>query len=1033
MGSQAQQRWEKDLGPFGARAEDIVVLDESADPTHRIQYLDLFRGAANDSRGLWPSAIVEFQGKPILYVVDHLAAARSSPEALVHLRRVLAFRAGADHVALSAPGRLTVLPVTPTSKEELKDNTRTVVKDGDDAPGFMAALAFPPLFPDETKKSAKDYAAVAVHNLLYDLLTDTTRELTKQNIAHLDALSLVGRALFVRFLVDRGVLGDRDIEKICGFSTAHCFASKSGAAKISQWLDETFNGDFLPLPLAGSERWFQKLSPTVFAELTKILSRATSTGQLHFTWGDGWNDLLFDHIPVGLLSQVYEDHAHNFDPVIAKKTSVKYTPRHIAEYMVDEVFFALGERAHEARVLDPAVGGGVFLVAAFRRLAAESWRIEGMPPGTKKLREILYKNLRGFDISQQALRLCSLGLYLTAVELDPKPTPIKGLRFDRPLIGEVLLDVSSPNPREKYTGSLREEVVTEPDDRYDVVIGNPPWTSWAQTDEISDDDIKTQVASVERKVKEIVRDRLGDEEARRYTMVDRNPDLPFLWRAMEWAKEGGHIALTLHGRFLFKQSESGKTARESIFRALTVDGVLNGAALRSTEYWPNVSAPFCLFFARNRRPSAEDSFWFVSPVLEKSINDQGKLRIDEMNAVPVDNRAVLENPWTLKALFRGTMLDVRVVEQMKRVAPESLLTYWNKQFSMVKRCGEGFIVGGDGPKSQPKKSAQKIVGLPMLERAPGLPFLIQVEDSRLPVVPEGMTMQRPRSRTIYEHPLVLVPESLPVDRRSPTAHLCLEDLAYSQSFTGFSCKEESQGGRLARYLFLLLNSNIVSYHALMTGGRFGLERDTMLVDDLYELPFRPLENLPAAILQKVEPLSDALIQHGSPVLDDVDAFAAEVYGLSRADREVITDTLDIALPFAHSRAKAQSRPDKLEIDKYIDRVQGIIAPFLEKRGRCLTIRVVRNAVTDLWIVLQLDSHEKGQRLGALREDNAALAALVNAADSLAATRIIAVDSPTTLLIGLVAQYRYFTPSRARLLAVDLLQEHAGLLEGKTSA
>lgn len=1029
---QARQRWEKELGPFGARAEDIVVLDELADPTHRVRYLDLFRAAANDSRGLWPSAIVEFQGKPILYVVDDLAAARSTPEALVHLRRVLAFRAGADHVAISTPGRLTVLPVTPTSKKELKHNTRTVLKDGGDAPGFMAALAFPPLFPEEKKKSAKESAAVEVHNLLYELLTNTTLALTNQNIAHLDALSLVGRALFVRFLVDRGVLGDRDIEKICGFSTANCFASESGAAKISQWLDETFNGDFLPLPHGGSERWFQKLSPTVFSELTKILSRTTSTGQLHFTWGDGWNDLLFDHIPVGLLSQVYEHHAHNYDPVIAEKTSVKYTPRHIAEYMVDEVFFALGDRAHEARVLDPAVGGGVFLVAAFRRLAAESWRAEGTPPGTKKLREILYKNLRGFDISQQALRLCSLGLYLTAVELDPKPTPVKGLRFDRSLIGEVLRDVSSSNPGEKYIGSLDEKVGSDPDDRYDVVIGNPPWTSWSKTEKISEEDIKTQVASVERKVKEIIHDRLGEEEARRYTMVDRNPDLPFLWRAMEWAKEGGHIALTLHGRFLFKQSDIGKVARSAIFRAITVDGLLNGSALRDTDYWPGVRAPFCLFFARNCDPNAVDSFWFVTPELEKDSNNQGKLRIDEINAVPIENEAVLENPWMLKALSRGTMLDVRVIEQMERVAPESLLTYWEKQ-GWKERKGQGFKVGGDGPKSRSKKPAKDLWGLPMLRRVPELDFLLEVRQLGLPLVPDGMTMQHPRARTIYEQPLVLVAETLPVDRHTPAALLSWQDVAYSESFAGFSCAEHPEGSRLARYLLLLLNSDILHYHALLTSGKFGFERDVMLVEDLYRLPFRPLDKLPLAISKKIEPLSDALIQHGSPVLDDVDAFAAEVYGLSRADRQVITDTLDVALPFAHSRAKAQARPDKQQIDTYIDCVQRIIAPFLEKRGRSVRMRVVRDVPTDPWIVLQLDSDEKAQRLGSLREDNAALAALVNAADSLAATRIVAVDSPTTLLIGLVAQYRYFTPTRARLLAVDLLQEHPGVLEGKTSA
>ncbi len=1030
MTLQARYLWEKQLGPFGARAEDIVILDESADPTHRIRYLDLFRGAANDARGLWPKAVVEFQGKPVLYVVDDLAAARMGDAGFVRLRRLLAFRAGADHVAISAPGRLTVYPVTPASKKDLQENTRTILQDGAGAPGLIPSLTFPPLFGDTNEKKAKDSAAVAVHKLLYELLTTTTLALVEQEIAHIDALSLVGRALFVRFLVDRRILCDQDIEKISGFPTATCFATKSGAARMSQWLDETFNGDFLPLPAGGSERWFQRLPTIAFAELSKILLRATPTGQLHITWGDGWNDLLFDHIPVGLLSQVYEHHAHTFDPVIADKTSVKYTPRHIAEYMVDEVFFALGDRAHQARVLDPAVGGGVFLVAAFRRLAAATWRAEGSPPGTRKLRNILYNQLRGFDISQQALRLCSLGLYLTAVELDPKPFPVKGLRFDRPLLGDVLLDVSATNDREIYIGSLDEtRVGIEHRGRYDVVIGNPPWKSWATTEVVHEDDIKAQVKKVEQTVRSIVRDRVGEEESIEYEMADRNPDLPFLWRAMEWAAPEGHIALTLHGRFLFKQTDIGKAARKTIFSAIMVDGLLNGTALRDTEYWPGVRAPFCLLFARNRRPTAEDSFWFVSPELEKGLNNQGKLRIDEISAVPIENEAVIQNPWLLKALSRGTLLDVRVIEQMERIAPENLWAYWEKQGSENKRCGEGFIIGGDGPTSRPKKPAKDLWGLPMLRREASLHFLL--EPNGLPLVPHGMAMQRARVRTIYDQPLVLVAESLPVDRTAPAAHLCLHDIAYSQSFTGFSCKGSPYAEQLARYLVVLFNSDVVRYHALMTSGRFGLERDTMLVDDLYELPFRPLERLPASLRAEIEPLSDRLIRRGSEALHDVDVFIAEVYGLSHADREVIADTLDVAAPFAHSRAKAQSRPEARDLSHYIDRILGIVTPFLARRGRLLSIRVVRNALAEPWIVFQVDSQETSERPKALRDDNKALAALVDAADSLAATRIIAVDSSTTLLVGIVAQYRYFTPSRARLLAVDLLQEHADVLEGKT--
>lgn len=66
-----------------------------------------------------------------------------------------------------------------------------------------------------------------------------------------------------------------------------------------------------------------------------------------------WGDLDFDHVPVGLLSETYEELMYRFDADGRRDTSVYYTPSHIAEYMVAEALsgHSMGSRA---RVLDPA-------------------------------------------------------------------------------------------------------------------------------------------------------------------------------------------------------------------------------------------------------------------------------------------------------------------------------------------------------------------------------------------------------------------------------------------------------------------------------------------------------------------------------------------------------------------------------------------------------------------------------------------------------------------------------------------------------
>src|SRR5262249_40027050 len=147
--------------------------------------------------------------------------------------------------------------------------------------------------------------------------------------------------------------------------------------------------------------------------------------QLNFNWG------LFDfaHVPVGLLSQVYEDFCWHWETADAVATSVHYTPKNIVITLIDEAFHDV-ESADEARVLDPACGAGVFLVLAFRRIYRAAWKARGRRPDRRTIRKVLNRQLAGFDVSENALRLAALSLYLTALELDPRPQPLADLKFD---------------------------------------------------------------------------------------------------------------------------------------------------------------------------------------------------------------------------------------------------------------------------------------------------------------------------------------------------------------------------------------------------------------------------------------------------------------------------------------------------------------------------------------------------------------------------------------------------------------------------
>jgi type I restriction-modification system DNA methylase subunit len=82
---------------------------------------------------------------------------------------------------------------------------------------------------------------------------------------------------------------------------------------------------------------------------------------------------------------------------------------------VDDAFEGVTEKK-DARILDPSCGAGIFLVLAFRKLVAARWKHDGKRPNTKAIQSILYNQLCGFDVSESALRLAALSLYITAIQ-----------------------------------------------------------------------------------------------------------------------------------------------------------------------------------------------------------------------------------------------------------------------------------------------------------------------------------------------------------------------------------------------------------------------------------------------------------------------------------------------------------------------------------------------------------------------------------------------------------------------------------------
>ena len=628
-------RLERELSRIGC--PELITLEGPADAAH-LNYLDLMGGRIDSS--LRPDAIAEFQGRPVLYIIDNMnEGAPVSDAQMRDLGQILANRSEHAVLGVVRPGELTLYPVSlDRAALEAADPVAFSLSDAD--PLLFQSLATGAITL-EGQATAPDYVFDEIH----DLLTQADAALAG-HVSPLEVLSVAGRALFFQFLHDRRIILPQELHEICpkAKDLKDVFTDAERAAATSCWLDETYNGDLLPLVdevvhadpgkrLAAYRKFFReadaKTDGKIFLHLQAIMRGWKHLGDSTFQTRIDWDDFDFAHIPIGVLSQVYETFSRRWDDKYADETSVHYTPKNIAHLLVQEALAGL-KNPHDAVILDPACGAGAFLVLAFRHLVRLHWEKLAQRPDKNAIQRILYNQIRGFDISKSALRLAALALYITAIEVNGTTRPPKILKFPRPLQGEVLFNFhqSDADARAKtfVLGSLSPDVPAHFNGQFDVVLGNPPWTrlrSKATTAAEKAAD-RARLAKINRAftdiTKRVLKSRnLSDFDCDSYENPDNNPDLPFVWRASEWAKPGGIIAMALPARVILKQSDAGVLARTAILRGLTVTGILNGSDLEKTPVWRNTDLPFLLMFARNATAPEGHQFQFMTPLRESSL------------------------------------------------------------------------------------------------------------------------------------------------------------------------------------------------------------------------------------------------------------------------------------------------------------------------------------------------------------------------------------------------------------------------------
>lgn len=453
-------------------------------------------------------------------------------------------------------------------------------------------------------------------------------------------------------------------------------------------------------------------------------------------------------------------------------------------------------------------------------------------------------------------------------------------------------------------------------------------------------------------------------------------------------------------------SQSFKTRRQ-VFTAFNVTGILNGAALRKTKVWPNISAPFCIMFVRNELPPKNGTMQFVSAFVEaRDTTEQTVLRIDWSDAETITHEEIRAIPWALKSRFRGDSLARRAFDTL-RVGGMPFYQYLSNLKSGL-RIQRGYTKGGG---SRTRKPAVALSGLRHLEDFPGQVF--SVEPSTLEMFDPTMMLELPRDPSIYRGPLLLVRESILVNPHHPRSVRLMGDVAYNQSLHAISLAGVARQAEEARLLQILFQSNVFEFFLLLVDKTFGVERERIEQASLSQFPVIPLTSLSENQLSEMQKISGKMEGGLDPVLfDELNSFVFDLYGLDTVTRTAIKDTLDTRGPTPASVKRATMSPTSQERVSFFAALKESLDDVLQASNVSATL-VEESAGQIPWRVLSIATKPVPTTSAPMNE-------ILKEADESGSSLVIVSLNQSHVFVGLPDRYRFWTRTQAVLLAHDLL-------------
>jgi SAM-dependent methyltransferase len=645
--------------------------------------------------------------------------------------------------------------------------------------------------------------------------------------------AIIGKAIFVRYLIDRKVKMrfDETLRTWSNDEFCELLNSPKEIGDFFNYLEDKergFNGNLFPL----TTEEYDKINPEHFLVVKRLLQgEDIDTGQPSlFDFYD------FSIIPIEFISNVYELFIGQDNQ---KKEGAYYTPLFLVDYILKETVeksltkaktIELKEDSAAAsspyvycRVLDPACGSGIFLVETLRKIIEKYIADTNIDILSAEFKDAIInlakENIYGIDKDASAVQVAIFSIYLTLLDY-LKPPSIENFKFPE-LYNSNFFEADFFDEVAPFNSQLVNV-------SFQFILGNPPWKGNGM-DSLGNQYLKNR----KRKEKE-------QERKRKYEIAINNNEIAegFVLRVSDFCNDNTQVSLIIRSSSLYNLGYSDESGfRQYWTEEYFIDKIFELAPVRHEIFEKSnkpAIAPAVVVFYRYADGKNTDAN-VVQHIALKQSRFFSLFKIFTINRSDykrIEQNKFKEYDWIWKVLVYGSYLDFNFIKRLKDQFPTIRKVIGDKEQFIV---STGFH-SRTQPLEIPKNTAQ-IKDIPFIKTRAIESFFIDynelddLEEEKIDIV---------KDIRIYKAPMLLTRKGLDMNSLSTKCAISKRDLLFKDGIT--SIKDLRGDNKVAiESIAAILSSTLFAYYAINTFVSIGIEREQTQNYNKFSLPYLELE------------------------------------------------------------------------------------------------------------------------------------------------------------------------------------------------